>query len=210
MSTLFDEWPWLKKLGLGGVHVQSGSRHSGVYGLNYLAVGHLLREKTTGFRAFVTGYAEKFFGPEAGPVMAKLIFRWEERMRHADIPHVHSSPFFCLNPVFRPEDLAYCRDRCGEALAATDDPVFRWRIERIYSLLVYTGLWSKAERFWTLKKDNRLSERDKQDLGQWLGEMEAFTERHLALDDGIFDFVFGGNFLLPRLRQMFTAGPKQK
>ncbi|HNS32907.1 MAG TPA: DUF4838 domain-containing protein [bacterium] len=198
VKNLFEEWQWLKKKGIGGTHIQSATGHIGVYGLNYLAVSHLLREKTASFEKFISDYSEKFFGAPAAPFMEKLILRWEERMRSADREHIGPSPVYCLNPIFRGEDLEYCRSLCEKALKSSGNALNRWRIERIYSLLEYVEIYGRAEEFYGLMLKKKLKGKKKKELENWLDELNYFINEHIAIGDDIFVENFA-----PKLRKTF-------
>ena len=186
VKNLFEEWQWLKEKKIGGTHIQSATGHIGVYGLNYLAVSHLMREKADGFDRFISGYSEKFFGAPAASFMKKLILRWEERMRSADREHIGPSPVYCLNPIFRKEDLEYCRNLCKEALESAGNPLCRWRIERVYSILEYVEIYGRAEEFYGLSLKKKLKGKKKKEIENWLDEIDVFINEHMALGDGIF------------------------
>ena len=198
VKNLFEEWKWLKKKRIGGTHIQSHARNTGVYGLNYLAVSHLLREKSLSFENFISGYSENFFGASAAPFMEKLILRWEERMRSADRDHIGPSPVYCLNPIFRREDLEYCRCLCEKAFKSAGNSLYRRRIERIYSLLEYVEIFGRAEEFHGLSLKKKLKGKKKKELEDWLKEMDLFVSEHILLEDNIFT----GNFT-SRLRKYF-------
>ncbi len=198
VNNLFEEWPWLKEQGLGGTHIQSVTKHIGVYGLNYLAVSYMLREKTVSFKEFVLEYTNKFFGPEAGPLMKQVIFRWEERTRGADKEHISPSPMFNLSQIFRDEDIEYCNALCKEALSKTRDSQYQWRIERINSLMEYVALYKKGVIFHNLKLNKQLEGENRKKLEDWLEELDLFIKKNIELDNDIF----GAN-LVPSLRKTF-------
>ncbi|MCK9266858.1 DUF4838 domain-containing protein [bacterium] len=198
VNNLFEEWPWLKEAGLGGTHIQSFTKHIGVYGLNYLAVSHNLREDTVSFKEFVSDYTNKFFGPEAGPLMEQLIYRWEERTRGADKDHISPSPMLNLNQIFRDEDIEYCNTLCKEALSKTKDSQYQWRIERILSIMEFVTLYKKSVIFYNLNLKKQLEGEKRKEFEEWLKELDIFIEKHRELDDDIFRENF-----VPSLRRAF-------
>ena len=73
-------------------------------------------------------------------------------------------------------------------LAATDDPIHRWRIERIDALVDYVQLWREMPPAFPQVREGRKVDRCAKDASlAWLRRLHAFAEAHRKLNDGIFD-----------------------
>lgn len=185
LHCLFSDWAWLKKLGIGGTHIQSNARNMGVYGLNYAAVGRLLRKESQGFRAYVRDYCRSYFGAAAGP-MEQLVLTWESCMRHARAKDVKPAASLFIKKIFRKKDLDACFALCDKALAQTSDPVVRRRVERMRGLVEYCAIYRDApaalERFLTTGK---ASPKGMKAIESWLERDEAFLRARMVLDDDV-------------------------
>ena len=172
--------------------MQSGTGHIGVYGINYLAFARLARENPPTLDEFLDSYCRDFFGPAAEP-MAAIYRVWEKRMQSptgaADPAEDHRrvSPPYEVEGLFTEASVKVCRKHIAKAFAATDDPIFRWRIERIQALLDYVDIWRAMPlAYRRIREGKKVGAKARADCLAWAQRMHGFAEKHLTLNDGIF------------------------
>jgi len=185
LTNLFKEWDTQVRFGMGGSHVQSGTKHIASYGINYLAFARLAREDRPKLDEFIDSYCRDYFGPAAEP-MAKVYRVWEKCMQTGNV-HRMVSPPDEVKGLFTESSVKACRKHIAKALSLTDDAVYRWRIERILALVDYIQIWREMPAsFRKARRGQKLSERVRANCLAWAQRMHDFAEKHLALDDDIF------------------------
>ena len=184
LTNLFPEWDVQAGLGMGGAHIQSHTNHLGVYGINYVAFARLGRANPPTFDEFMGSYCRDFFGPAAKPMEA--VYRvWEACMQTGG--HHEPSPTTGAGKLFTEASVKSCRRHIAKALTATDNPIYRRRIERVLALADYVHLWREVPvALAKMRAGVRISARAKADCLAWLRRLDDFAEQHRALNDGLF------------------------
>jgi len=186
LTNLFAEWPWLKKLGVGGTHIQSATKHMGVYGMNYGAVARLLREECPTLDGYIKDYCEAYYGPAAKP-MISFCRKLEKCMQNARTADVRPGPLLSITKVFSVKDIDACRALCGRAMGLTSDPVQRWRVERMRSQMDYVQLYRSAPAaMLRYLETGRITGAEKKRVAAWIEKVRRLVQEHLDLDDDMF------------------------
>lgn len=159
-----EEWPRLKKLGIGGATLQSFSRNYGVYGLNYLAFAESGWNDKVDYDVLLDDYLLGMFGaaaPAIKPVYEKFDLALEKiRRGEADskylkpfppaigdlLPNAYNFIYF-MEEVGGVEFIMDCISR-GYALAHTDREKFQLDI-----FAKAVSMWEAAREFFVVHYD---------------------------------------------------------
>ncbi len=208
LTDLFHDWDVFRSLGVGGGTIQSTSFHFAAYGLNYLAVAALQRARPPGLAPFVRRYCRTFYGAAAEP-MERLILDMERHFGRAAGVQVRPKPWLDIRRAFSKEGVARWRRLLDRALAATEEPLIRWRVERMRTLVNYVDLWLEApcrihlkKMAWAAPADpgetlRRYARRpvtapEEAAYGRWLQRLHRVARESRLLNQGIFNESLAG------------------
>jgi len=196
LTNLFAEWDVLAGMGVAGTHIQSLAGHVGVYGMNYVAVARLMREKHESLDRFIDGYCRSFFGRAAGP-MADLVRLWEKCMHEGSSSrHIRPSPSLYVKRIFSREAVRASLRLCDKALSLTEDPKHRWRVERVRALTDYVELWrSMPEAHSRIMANKKVSASGRKASKEWLLRYRGLVRQHMELGDDLFAMNYADSML---------------
>ncbi len=201
LTSLFAEWEWLVKIGIGGAHIQSLDTHAASYNINYLAFAALAWEDPPTLRQFLKEYCTGFFG-EAGEAAYRVYMLWEQGCRRAPEDTQPGLGFFCL---LGPEaQWRQCRTILNRAIGAAHDPKVISRLARLMILVEYAVQVSAIARPY-----HRLA------LAMRRGEETTTIERQLlpvlpALDRFARRLAEAGQDILSRSVPMDIVPPRRR
>ncbi|MHC4871662.1 MAG: DUF4838 domain-containing protein [Planctomycetota bacterium] len=184
---LFKDWAWAKEKGIGGFKTNASTRNHAVYNFNYTAQARSVREDPVTYDEMAEEFCTKFYGKAAGK-MQEMYNLWEDAMQTSSEEHIDPSPHEFINKIFTEEVIGKCYSLCEEALGLTDNPLERYRIERMRTLMDYTvsNCKAPAQAIVDIHQRRNINEEDFEKIKKWVFEEAEIVNPSIARDDDLF------------------------
>lgn len=180
LTSLFEEWDELKKIGITGAMAQSCDTQSVPYNINFLAFTDIAWKHSSSRDEYIDKYCKDFF-MDASENMKELYHSWEESCQYTD----HTQPGFDrFHNILPPTVLADNHKLIIESLSTSKDPKVIFRLSRLLQLVVYAQKVSEFGPKYQELMQSELSGQDNPDLKrELLPQLKDILELIQALKD---------------------------